>query len=223
MNFLAHYFFDRTDNIYHNVGLVLPDLSRNFCKGHLNLKQEFEGADFNALKSGSLKHLAKDKIFHQSVFFKEAQKSVSLLLDHEAQWPRKWFLNHVLTEIMLDRVLMDANPQLCSDFYRDLGEADPDVIVSFLEKGGVVNAQLFKERYLKFLEYQFIFNYLHNEKLIIALSRLYLKVGIQYEWQKADEDLLNRHFVAILDTIAPQIDYLTKELKLNIDENNKQL
>ena len=50
-----------------------------------------------------------------------------------------------------------------------------------------------------------------------------MKVGIQYAWQKADEDLLNRHFVAILDIIAPQVDYLTKELKLNIDENNKQM
>lgn len=223
MNFLAHYFFDRTDDIYHNVGLILPDLSRNFCKGHLNLKQDFEGNTFNALKAGSLKHLAKDKLFHQSEFFKNAQKSVSELLDKEALWPRKWFLNHVLTEIMLDRVLMDAHPQLCSDFYRDLGEADPDIITNFLKQGGVLNQHLFKERYLKFLEHQFIFNYLHNEKLIIALSRLYLKVGIQYAWQKADEDLLNRHFVAILDIIAPQVDYLTKELKLNIDENNKQM
>lgn len=223
MNFLAHYFFDRTDNIYHNVGLILPDLSRNFCKGHLNLKQEFDTVEFNALKQGSLKHLAKDKIFHQSEFFKNVQKSVSNLLDKEAQWPRKWFLNHVLTEIMLDRVLMDAHPSLCNNFYEDLGKANPDLIAEFLKKGGVLNYHLFKEHYLKFLEHQFIFNYLHNEKLIIALSRLYLKVGIQYEWQKADEDLLNRHFVAILDIIAPQVDYLTKELKLNIDENNKQM
>ena len=118
---------------------------------------------------------------------------------------------------------MDAHPQLCTDFYKDLGHADPAIIADFLKQGGVLNYHLFKEHYLKFNEHRFIFNYLHNEKLIIALSRLYLKVGIQYAWQKADEDLLNRHFVAILDIIAPQVDYLTKELKLNIDEHNKQM
>ena len=215
MNFLAHYFFDRTDNIYYNVGLILPDLSRNFRKGHLNLKQDFSSENFTALKQGSLSHLAQDKIFHQSVFFKNAQQKVSSLLDKEALWPRKWFLNHVLTEIMLDRALMDAHPGLCEDFYRDLELADPDIIADFLKAGGVINYHHFKESYLKFVQHQFIFSYQHNEKLIIALSRLYLKVGIQYEWQKADEDLLNRQFVVILDTIASQVDYLTKELKLN--------
>ncbi len=214
MNFLAHYFFDRTDDVYYNAGLILPDLSRNFCKGHLNLNQDFEDVHFNALKNGSITHLAKDKIFHQSVFFKNAQLQISNLLDKEAQWPRKWFLNHVLAEIMLDRALMDAHPQLCSDFYRDLKLADAAIISDFLKEAGVKNHHLFKENYLKFTEHQFIFGYLHNEKLIIALSRLYLKVGIQYEWQKKDEDLLNQNFVAILDTIAAQVDYLTHELKL---------
>ncbi len=214
MNFLAHYYFDRSEDIYFNVGLILPDLSRNFCKGHLNLKQEFDNPVFDALKNGSLMHLQKDKIFHQSAFFIDVQKQISLLLNAEALWPRKWFLNHVLAEIMLDRVLMDEHPGLCENFYADLERADANVISDFLRVGGVVNHSLFPERYQKFIEHQFIFNYQHNEKLIIALSRLYLKVGIQYEWQKADEDLLNHHFVAILDIIAPKVEYLTKELKL---------
>lgn len=214
MNFLAHYFFDRTDNIYHNTGLVLPDLSRNFCKGHLQLKRDFDDHHFNALKTGSLKHMEMDRIFHNSVFFKDAVHEISQLLDKEAQWPRKWFLNHVLSEIMLDRAIMDEHPHICPAFYSDLSLTDPQVIESFLMHNGVENHHLFGERFLKFQEYQFIFNYQHNEKLIIALSRLYLRVGIQYEWQKADEDLLNHHFVAILDIIQSKVEYLKKELKV---------
>lgn len=213
MNFLAHYYFDRTNDIYHNVGLILPDLSRDFCKGYLNLKQEFDEPDFIALKNGSLRHLAMDKIFHQSAFFKESVQQIGQILDPVASWPRKWFLNHVLAEIMLDRAIMDTDIQVCHDFYRDLALADANVVESFLRAGGVVNAHLFTERFRKFVEFQYIFNYQHNEKLIIALSRLYSKAGIQYEWGKEDEILLNRHFVAILDIVRPKVEYLTKELK----------
>lgn len=214
LNFLAHYFFDRTDNIYHNVGLILPDLSRNFCKGHLNLKRDFENHDMKALKHGSMKHLEMDKIFHNSIFFKDAVQEISGLLDKDARWPRKWFLNHVLAEIMLDRAIMDKHPHICPEFYRDLSLSDAEVIEAFLMHGGVENYHLFGEKFKKFIEYQFIFNYQHNEKLIIALSRLYLRVGIKYEWKKEDEDLLNDHFVAILDIIGSKVEYLTKELKL---------
>lgn len=154
-----------------------------------------------------------DKKFHQSVFFKEAVAEISLLLDKDAAWPRKWFLNHVLAEIMLDRAIMDENPEVCPAFYSDLAAADAGIITSFLEHNGVENHHLFGERFGKFIEHQFIFNYQYNEKLIIALSRLYLRVGIQYEWQKRDEELLNYHFVAILDIIRSKVEYLEKELK----------
>jgi hypothetical protein len=214
LNFLAHYFFDKTDNIYHNTGLILPDLSRSFCRGHLNLKKDFDGHELIALKNGSLKHLEMDKIFHQSRFFKDAVRQIGSLLDKDAKWPRKWFLNHVLAEIMLDRAIMDNHPHVCPEFYRDLSMTDIKVIETFLMHGGIENYHLFGEKFRKFIEYQFIFHYQHNEKLIIALSRLYLRVGIQYEWQKEDEALLNHHFVAILDIIHSKVEYLTKELKL---------
>src|SRR5437868_5238150 len=85
LNFLAHYYFDKTNNIYYNVGLVLPDLSRNFCKGHLNLKHAFEDEYFISLKNGCLKHLEADKIFHQSGFFKDVVLAISNILDKDAE------------------------------------------------------------------------------------------------------------------------------------------
>ncbi len=214
LNFLAHYFFDRTDNVYHNTGLVLPDLVRSFCKDHLHPKLNFDDERFNALKEGSLKHIEMDKIFHNSVFFRESVHEIGLLLDKDAGWPRKWFLNHVLSEIMLDRAIMDKHSDVCPAFYKDLSLTDPQVIETFLMHNGIGNYHLFSEGFLKFQEYQFIFNYMHNEKLIIALSRLYLRAGIQYQWQKGDEDLLNHHFVAILDIIQSKVEYLKKELKV---------
>lgn len=213
MNFLAHYYFDKSDDIYHNVGLVLPDLCRTFCKGHLQLDKSFDIPQFNALKHGATKHITKDKIFHQSAYFKETQQAVSNIIDHEATWPRKWFLNHILVEIMLDRVLMDMHPTLCSQFYADLQQADTGIIEAFLKACGIEDYHLFGHQFVKFNEYQFIFNYLHNEKLIIALSKVYQKVGIKYEWGEADKIVLNKHFDSILEAVAQPLTFLTKEIK----------
>ncbi len=216
MNFLSHYYFDKSNDVYYNVGLVLPDLCRTFCKGSLQLDKTFDTPEFNALKNGSIQHLRKDKVFHQSVYFKETQKAVSDIIDNEAQWPRKWFLNHILVEIMLDRVLMDMHPTLCKAFYTDMQAADTKIIESFLEVCGVSDYAEFGHQFVKFNEYQFIFNYLHNEKLIIALSKVYQKVGIKYEWGEADKMLLNKYFNTILNAVAAPLSFLIKEIKNEI-------
>jgi hypothetical protein len=157
--------------------------------------------------------LAKDKIFHQSEFFRNAQHEVSVLLDQQGQWPRKWFFNHVFTEIVLDRVLMDANPQLCQSFYDDLKAVDAPTVAHFLELAGVQNHGIFAQRFLKFIEYQFIFDYQHNEKINLALSQLYRRVGIDYDWTPQDHALIQAHLPKIIGIIAEQLENLTKELK----------
>ncbi len=213
MNFLAHYYFDKTESVYYNVGLVLPDLNRNFCKGNLQLNKPFEKQILNDIQQGCIKHIAKDKIFHQSIFFKETQKQVSQLIDHQSRWPRKWFLNHILVEIMLDRALMDKFPLLCHQFYNDLEQAETIHLEEFLKHSGIEDYQEFGHKYVKFNEYKFIFNYLHNEKLIIALSKIYQKVGIKYEWSAADENILNRNFIEILQIVDNKMPELINEIE----------
>lgn len=212
MNFLSHYYFDRSNDPWFNTGLVLPDLSRNFCKGHLDLNQPFEGPRFTALRNGSIVHLAKDKIFHQSAFFNECTHAISELLDACGQWPRKWFFNHVLTEITLDRVLMDADPELCTAFYNDLHSVDAAEVARFLAFGGVKEYALFESRFNKFIEYAFIFDYQHNEKINTALSQLYRRVGIHYTWTESDYRLIQNELPKIIGIVGANLEKLTKEL-----------
>jgi hypothetical protein len=212
MNFLSHYHFYRSADTYYNVGLVLPDLVRNICKTHIKLSTSYVNEPHTFLAKGSHAHLEGDRIFHQSRFFNVCQSYISERLDPTAAWPRKWFLNHLLLEIALDRVLMEQHPLLCKDFYNDLELADVDNLTSFLQISKIPDTSLFAPGYQRFVSFPFIFDYMHNEKIILALSRVYSRIGIDYQWSKTDKHTLMSELPGILDFISGQVANLEQEL-----------
>ncbi len=213
MNFLSHYHFYKSEDPYYNVGLVLPDLVRNICKTHLRPNEQYDNPIHESLGKGSRDHIEGDRIFHQSEFFRACESHISGLLDKQAAWPRKWFLNHLLLEIGLDRALMDLYPDLCTNFYQQLEQADIKELTSFLQVSGKEDFSKFGQGYERFVTFRFIFDYKHNEKIIFALSRVYLRTGIQYEWTENDKNVLLENLPEILRFISAKIDNLKKELK----------
>lgn len=213
MNFLSHYHFFKTEDTYYNTGLVLPDLVRNFCKSHLKPGNSFNRPALDALNRGSMRHLEADKLFHNSAYFIRMTGFISEYLDPEAPWPRKWFLNHLLCEILTDRVLMDRQSGLCTEFYTQLEHTDPAQITLYLKLSGVRNYQNFAEAFQRFVSVRFIFEYMHNENIIRALSRVYARVGIAYEWTDADRSLLLRHIPGLLRYMDTQLQMLENDLK----------
>lgn len=213
MNFIAHYHFYRREDAYYNLGLVLPDLTKNFCKSHLRPKETFMHPQLKALAMGSLEHLKADKIFHQSRFFKQCEELVSHLLDLEANWPRKWFLNHLLSEILIDRVIMERFPKICDEFYNDLKAVSTDQVELFLKMSGIANYQNFTHGFKRFVEIAFIYEYMYNEKIIFALGRVYSRLGIEYTWTEKDKMLLQENIPMILDFIHLELESLESELK----------
>lgn len=213
MNFLSHYYFYKSDDPYYNTGLVLPDLVKTFCKAHLRPGSDFVNPGFSALGAGSLMHLEADRKFHNSVFFHETLAFTSGLLDAACGWPRKWFLNHLLCEILIDRVLMDRHESLCTDFYGQLEKTDTGRITMFLKLSGILNYQNFAPGLERFVSIRFIFEYLHNEKIFLALNRVYQRLGIVYEWTPEDQSLLLSQIPEILKYIDKNLDKLVLELK----------
>ena len=72
MNFLSHFYFDRnTDNCYHVLGTVLPDLLKNADKTIIlhPEKLHHENKSINFIIQGWKKHLLVDRYFHSSDFF----------------------------------------------------------------------------------------------------------------------------------------------------------
>lgn len=214
MNFLAHYFFYKTKDPYFNTGLILPDLVKNYCQTHIKPVGQFNRPAFVGLANGSLTHLECDRKFHNSAFFSLSTKFLAETLNDECHWPRKWFLNHLLMEILLDRVLMDQHKDLCSQFYHDLSKVDVEEIGVFLKMIGVNNPQNFQIGFERFVKSQFIFEYQYNEKISFALNKVYQKVGIEYEWTNEDKELLHNKLPELLNFIHDHVDNLKLELEI---------
>lgn len=162
-----------------------------------------------------------DRIFHQSSFFRTVESYISRQLDPYAKWPRKWFLNHLLVEITLDRALMDADPNLCQDFYDQLGSCDPDLVAEFLKESDVTKYDQFAAAYTRFVNFAFIFDYKYNEKIVFALSRVYQRSGIQYEWTENDRDMIVQQLPGIILAVKSLIPDLKDELKITQNIKNK--
>lgn len=215
MNFIAHYHFYQSDDSYFNLGLVLPDLVKSFCKAHLKPAERMVHPQLNALNQGSIIHLNADKLFHNSFFFTTCEKHLSDLADSKAKWPRKWFFNHLLCEIILDRLIMDQNPDACSKFYNDLKSVNKEQVELYLKMSGIANYQNFGMGLDKFVTAQFIFDYIHNEKIILALSRVYQRLGIDYEWTDYDKAWLLEVIPQQIEFMKLGYEHLKTELKID--------
>lgn len=219
LNFISHFHYDRNHNPYHDVGLVLPDLVRSFTKKHLtlNLIEDYNEQETQLLL-GCQKHFQIDALFHQSYFFTSSVQSISNAIGYNATWPRKFFLNHVLVEILLDRVLLDNNSKLCDEFYLQLKTVDLELLSEFLRKNNVENTDHFIQSYLKFIQISFIYDYLDNKKIITALSQLYKKVGIDYQFTEHNKHFFDENLPKLIEMIKKNEIKLTKELYIN-EEN----
>jgi len=162
-----------------------------------------------------------DRIFHQSSFFKTAESYISKHLDPTARWPRKWFLNHLMVEIALDRALMDMDPALCQDFYDQLGNCDPEHLAQFLKESYISNYEQFAVSYTRFVNFAFIFDYAYNEKIVIALNRVYQRSGIEYEWTENDRNMIVEQLPGIISAVKSLIPGLADELKITQNIKNK--
>ena len=215
MNFIAHYHFYQSEDCYYNLGLVLPDLVKSFCKTHLKPAEHMNHPILNQLNQGSIVHLNADKRFHNSFYFTTCEKHLSELADTRAQWPRKWFLNHLLCEILLDRIIIDQHPNIVENFYSDLKKTKHEQVALYLKMSGINNYQNFNEGLERFVSAQFIFDYQHNEKILLALSRVYRRLGIDYEWTDADKALLLEIIPVQIQFMKQGYDHLKSELKID--------
>ncbi|HXH18834.1 MAG TPA: hypothetical protein VNJ07_07090 [Chitinophagales bacterium] len=122
-----------------------------------------------------------DAVFHRSDFFKKFSILIRSRLN-AAVLPslrfRSYFLAHIFLELLLDRVLVKHNPQLCVKLYRDIELVNPEVTASYFSRIG--KAGLFSEffyNFNRFLRSRFLLFYIDNEMFAQALLRVYQKIN----------------------------------------------
>ncbi|MBC7426577.1 MAG: hypothetical protein H7321_08590 [Bacteroidia bacterium] len=217
MNYLGHFYFDRIKGIpAYNLGLVLPDLVKNFTGIRLNLNEDLNLPESNNLfLKGSKKHIVTDKIFHSSAFFKDAEAFTLSMFKEKGVYqiiPRSWFLAHIANELILDKVLMLKENNLANDFYNDLNNINIEDLTQFLQSAGVVETASFLGKFQKFKDAAYLPHYLHNEKLVFALNRIYMRVGMNQEWINEQKQLLESCIETIENYLELNFPLLQQEM-----------
>ena len=183
MNFLSHYYFDRKkDNPYEVLGMLLPDLLKNVDKNwnpHPEKKEYlFENNHHQEILIGWKRHLAVDKLFHNSAFFIHHQHQIKLCLkDSLIGSPVKpFFLGHVSLELLLDSLLITKGLINIDSLYKVLNQIENPVINSFLALNGIDKPDPFFKYFEAFKKEEYLHSYSQTEKVSYALKRICMRI-----------------------------------------------
>lgn len=190
MNFVAHYFLDRNyESSSFAIGAATPDLLSIYNPSHRIKAAHIRGVSEGALDehgrellAGIKRHFHADRVFHSSDFFAEETKEISRsLATHfpDGEVPRKYFIAHVLLELVLDKVLIDHDPLLLDDYYGHFERMDP--FRGIQEATTIISGQELPnyDQFLhKFTSNRYLFHYKEWDHILFVLSRIMRRVGI---------------------------------------------
>ncbi len=183
MNFLSHFYFDKTSTDSHLVlGGILPDLVKN-AKKEWNIHPEkktdlFTGGIESSILQGWKKHLAIDRHFHNSAFFKEHTRlirtSISpVLMDSPV---RPSFLAHISLELMLDSILLTQNIINAENLYSHLRQSDKLALANFLTLNKLEDTSHFFKFFDQFIEANYLNSYRETHHIMYALKRICMRI-----------------------------------------------
>ena len=181
MNFLSHFYFDRdTDNCYHILGTLMPDLLKNADKTIVLHPEHLTHPDKNIMSmiGGWQKHLAVDKHFHSSEFFTyhSHQLKLELLPALEGSPVKPFFLGHIGVELILDNLLVTTDKISVDDFYTHLSGCREDVIIDFLTCSGMKDPQRFIAFFEQFKRSEYLRTYKDTSQVAYALKRICMRI-----------------------------------------------
>jgi len=184
MNFLSHYYFDRSNQDASVVmGTVLPDLIKNALKD-ANLypqKNEFlfkGNPDEENLLTGWKRHLAVDLHFHSSAFFFEKTAILKQLIKPivENTAIRPSFLAHIGLELLLDHLLIEHNLIQVNQFYDHLNTVKKESLTDFLEHCGLKDQSAFFKFLDSFISSKYLLSYQKIDNISYALNRICMRL-----------------------------------------------
>jgi acyl carrier protein phosphodiesterase len=182
MNFIAHYYLDRNHpSAYFQLGTFFPDLlrfSHPKIKAH-HIEQRGDAQSRHVFE-GIQKHLAMDKVFHQSSYFQEKTKLLRDLLveqGFQSKGIRVSFLAHIATEILFDRILMLDNSKLGSSFYSSLNTIEHAPVHALLHHQEAYRADVFEAHFDRFRTNRWLLSYVETEHVFYALNRICERLG----------------------------------------------
>lgn len=212
MNFLSHYYYDhKPGEEYFNLGLIFPDLLRNFVPGARiepgGAKHEAESSI--ALQQGCISHVNSDIKFHDSEVFKGLTNNVTQLIRNSRDPIRRdFFVAHIFVELLLDRSLLLVNPDLASRLYSDYERVDSQAIKQFLSSYDFDKFEQFKYGFERFLGTRYLEHYVDPQIILYSTERICTRMKLP-AFSKGQKNVL----LHIMDALDVNIADATKELE----------
>ena len=174
---------------YFNTALILPDITKRWIKtfNHPEPSSAFTQEQYQLLE-GCLSHYKRDKQFHSSPFFEKYQQLVTnelKAISFTGEVSRKWFIAHILTELLIDRCFVKTFPHLVDAFYESLSAIEDSQLAEFLQYYGMQESEEFFTFFDHFRSVKYIYYYADNNKFLYSLSRIMMRVGLK-EFNEAD-------------------------------------
>lgn len=190
MNLLAHYFLDRhrADDSHFFLGVITPDLVGIFDR-RVRLKprtmpllmENDARPEEVAFYNGIMRHFEADAVFHSSHFFVEENKSLANTLREEfseEELPRSYFLAHILVELLLDRVLIDAYPEILDEFYGHIARVPLPQQTRLTEWVCKQKLPRYQPYLRRFAERQYLYDYRDWPHILFVLRRILERIHL---------------------------------------------
>jgi len=205
MNFLSHFYFDReSDNCYHILGTILPDLLKNADKTIVLHPEKLHHTDssVNSIIKGWNKHLEVDRYFHSADFFLlHSHELKKLLLPAIEGSPVKpFFLGHIAIELLLDNLLLTTNKVTVDSFYDHLNGCRIPVIDKFLTFAGLKDTARFFKFFEDFKKSRYLSTYTETHQIAYALKRICMRVW-KDPFTPQHEAAINKVLVSYRETL----------------------
>jgi hypothetical protein len=186
MNYFAHAirFLDRP---YFLAGTALPDwLSVVDRRVRLRARlvspfSDGTGTPLAELAAGILQHLDDDAWFHKTAAFAVASAQLTVLFRESLpadDGHRPAFLGHILTEMLLDAVLIERHPVRLADYYAALAQVDAAIIENSSNRMSRHTTDRLKVFIPLFTQERFLPDYLESNRLLFRLNQIMQRVRL---------------------------------------------
>jgi hypothetical protein len=201
VNYFAHgvRFIDRP---YFLAGTAVPDwLSVADRKVRMRAKQVAPYADGSTtiqaeLAAGVLQHLEDDGWFHVSSAFYETSGALTRIVRQQLgpeDGFRPGFLGHVITEMVLDAVLMDLYPQLLDDYYDALAQLNAEEVQQAVNCMARVPTSRLAILIPRFQDEQFLRDYRQPSRLLFRLNQVMRRIKLRHLPDEFEEVISAAH------------------------------
>jgi hypothetical protein len=186
MNYFAHG-FRFLDRPYFLAGTALPDwlsIADRRVRLRARTVQPFSigtGAPAAEIAAGVLQHLADDAWFHKTAAFAVASAELTVLLRDALprdDGHRPAFLGHILTEILLDAVLIDGHPGRLAGYYAALAQVDARLVEETVNRMSRHSTDRLVTLVPLFVRERFLEDYGDSNRLLYRLNQIMQRVKL---------------------------------------------